>query len=138
MNAVQKGFSLVTAIFLLVVVAMLGTFMVTISTTQQQTSLLSVLSSRALYAADSGMEWSIATVLATDTCFASPVPGNFTLSGGAANGYDVTNTCVSPGTYTEGADTYKVFSLTTTATHGSLGSADFVQRSVRASITTAP
>ena len=136
MNGTQRGFSLITAIFLLVVVATVGTFMVTIGSTQRQTSVLSVLSSRALYAADSGMEWAIATVLSPPkVCFTSPT--TFTLSGGAADGYSVTNTCAAS-SYTEGANTYNVFSLSTTASHGSVGSADYIRRSVRSSVTTAP
>jgi len=119
----------------LLVVAALGTFMVTIGTTQQQTSLLSILSSRALYAADSGMEWAIAMVLNADACFGSPA--TFTLTGGATDGYAVTCTC-SAGTYTEGPQTYNVFTLAATATQGNIGSPDYVQRSVRASVTTAP
>ncbi|MBI2994809.1 MAG: pilus assembly protein MshP [Gammaproteobacteria bacterium] len=131
----ERGFSLVTAIFLLVVVAAIGTFMVTIGTTQQQTSLLSVLSSRALYAADSGMEWAIATVLNTDACFGSPT--TFTLGGGAASGYSVTGTC-AVSSHTEGPDTYNVFSLSATASLGSAGSPEYIRRSVRATVTTAP
>lgn len=135
MNAVERGFSLITAIFLLVVVATIGTYMLTIGSTQQQTSTLSVLSSRALHAADSGMEWAIATVLSTDACFGSPT--TFILGGGAASGYSVTGTCAAS-SYSEGPDTYNVFSLVTTATRGSVSSADYVRRSVRATVTSAP
>jgi hypothetical protein len=109
--------------------------MVTIGTTQQQTSLLSVLSSRALYAADSGMEWAIATVLNTNACFGSP--STFALGGGAASGYSVTCTC-SASAYTEGPDAYNVFRLTATAAFGSAASPEYIRRSVRSTVTTAP
>lgn len=135
MSAGQKGFSLVTAIFLLVVVATLGTYMVSIGTTQRQTSTLSVLGSRAVYAADSGMEWAIQNVLSNDACFSSPT--TFSLSGGAASGYSISASCTVT-SHSEGADTYNVFRLTSTASRGSLGSPDFIQRSVRASVTAAP
>jgi MSHA biogenesis protein MshP len=59
MKNYQSGFSLVAAIFLLVVIAALGTFAVTISTSQQQGSAMDVLGSRAYQAAKAGIEWSI-------------------------------------------------------------------------------
>ena len=53
----QKGFSLVTAIFLLVVLATLGTLMVTFFSAQQQSSALDVMGTRAYQAARVGVEW---------------------------------------------------------------------------------
>lgn len=53
----SKGFSLITAIFLLVVIAALGTFAVTLSTTQHQSEAMDVLASRAYQAARAGVEW---------------------------------------------------------------------------------
>lgn len=53
----QRGFSLISAIFLLIVIAALGTFAMTLSTTQQQSLALNVLGSRAYQAARSGIEW---------------------------------------------------------------------------------
>ena len=54
---IQQGFSLVSAIFLLVVIAMLGTFAVTLSTTQHQSAAMDVMGSRAYQAARAGIEW---------------------------------------------------------------------------------
>jgi autotransporter translocation and assembly factor TamB len=45
-HKMQHGFSLVSAIFLLVVIAALGTFAVTLSTTRQQSAALDVLGAR--------------------------------------------------------------------------------------------
>lgn len=53
----QRGFSLITAIFLLVVLAGLGAAMVTFSTVQHQSSALDVLGSRAYQASRAGIEW---------------------------------------------------------------------------------
>src|SRR5450759_682946 len=66
--AVQRGFSLVSAIFLLVVIAALGTFAVTLSTTQQQSAALDVLGSRAYQAARAGIEWGAYQVLQNNSC----------------------------------------------------------------------
>lgn len=131
-----NGFSLITAIFLLVVVALLGTYMVIIGTTQQMTATLSLLSSRAVFAADSSMQWAEAYVSKNDVCF-SPSPTTFTLSGGATNGYSITATCSSVNA-TEGGDTYNVFKLTSSAKHGTPGTPDYVERKLQATVTTAP
>lgn len=132
----SKGFTLVTAIFLLVVVALLGTYMATIGTTQQMTSTLSLLGTRAVFAAESGMQWSEAYVLKNNACF-SPATTSFTLSGGAANGYSITATCSSKSA-TEGGDTYNVFKLTSKAVRGAVGTPDYVERKLQATVTTAP
>jgi len=55
----QNGFSIIAAIFILVVLAALGAFMVTISTTQQVGSALDIQGSRAYQAARSGIEWGL-------------------------------------------------------------------------------
>lgn len=53
----ERGFSLVSAIFLLVVIAALGTFAVTLSTTQHQSEAMDVMGKRAYQAARAGVEW---------------------------------------------------------------------------------
>jgi len=53
----ESGFSLISGIFLLVVIAALGTFAVTLSTTQNQSQAQDVLGSRAYQAARAGIEW---------------------------------------------------------------------------------
>lgn len=55
----QGGFSLVTAIFLLVVLAGLGTAMMTIFTIHQSSSAMDVQGARAYQAARSGIEWGL-------------------------------------------------------------------------------
>ena len=101
----QRGLNLISVIFLLVVIASIGAFMVTIGNVQQQTSTLSVLSSRALYAAQSGMQWAVKSVLVSNNC--SAFPATFNLTGGAANNYTITASC-SLDTVTENPNTYNV------------------------------
>jgi len=54
MQNIPRGFSLVTAIFLLVVLGTLGTLMVTFFAAQQQSSALDVMGSRAYQASRVG------------------------------------------------------------------------------------
>jgi MSHA biogenesis protein MshP len=130
----NRGFSLVAAIFLLVVVATLAAYIVALGTVQRQTSTLSILSARALAAAESGLEWAAASVLENDTCFAAQT---FTLSGGAAAGFEVSVSCDSH-SYSEGPNDYEVFRLQASADLGSPSEPGYVRRTLRASITTAP
>jgi MSHA biogenesis protein MshP len=70
--AKQRGFSLISAIFLLVVIAALGTFAVTLSTTQQHSAALDVLGARGFQASRAGVEWGAYQVLpASAAAFAS-------------------------------------------------------------------
>ncbi len=63
----QQGFSIVTAIFLLVVLAGLGAAMVTLSTTQNQSSAADVMGSRAYQAARAGIEWAAYQIINNPT-----------------------------------------------------------------------
>jgi MSHA biogenesis protein MshP len=56
-SPIQRGFALVSAIFLLVILAALGVAMVTFSTAQHTSSSLDVMGSRAYQAARAGVEW---------------------------------------------------------------------------------
>ena len=82
-----RGFSLVTAIFLLVVLAALAAVMVNVSTFQQTESAMDVQGVRAEQAARAGLEWGVRQQLIpagkTDCIAASSLalPAGSTLSG---------------------------------------------------------
>lgn len=60
-----RGFAIVSAIFILVVLAALGAFIVNISTSQQIGSAIDVLGARAYQAARAGIEWGLYRVQST-------------------------------------------------------------------------
>ena len=62
-RAQVRGFSIITAIFLIVVLAALGVFIVSVTGLQQSTQALDVLGVRAYQAARAGIEWSAHQVL---------------------------------------------------------------------------
>jgi MSHA biogenesis protein MshP len=127
----QRGFSLVTAIFLLVVIAALGTFAVTLSTTQQQSSALDVLGSRAYQAARAGIEWGAYQALQNGgSCLAStPLAGlPNTLAG-----FSVTVTC-TPTATTDGGAPITLYQLTSTASQGASPSPSYVEREMTVTI----
>lgn len=67
------GFTIVAAIFLLVVLAGLGAFAVTVSTTQQVGSALDIQGARAYQAARAGIEWGLYKVVRESmTCATAP------------------------------------------------------------------
>lgn len=142
MTTPQRGFSLISAIFLLVVVAGLGTAMLTFSTNQQQSSALDVLGSRAYQAARSGMEWSAFQIARSDvsTVYATACQGATTTTtlpalAGTLAGFTVTVQC-SATTHDDGsaATPVWVYRIVSTARTGTAGTATFVERQIEASL----
>lgn len=128
MNRRESGFSIVTAIFLLVVLAMLGAFMLMLSGTQQVTTAMDVQGSQAFRAARTGLEWGIAKVKADAACSAS-FPKDMTVEG-----YRVSVTCTrNADAYNEGGVERFIYWLESTATRGgAVGGIGYVERRVNA------
>lgn len=126
----ESGFVLPTAIFLLVVLAALAAYMVSLSRTSHISSALDVQGTRATLAARAGIEWGAWQLLQNASCQAAPPP--LTLAGTLAP-FSVTVTCVQSGTYTDGADTVTVYRITSTATSGAPNEVDYVERQIQAS-----
>lgn len=131
----QSGVSLVTAIFLLVVLAMLGVAIVSVSGAHQISSALDVQGARAYQAARAGIEWGLykqlrpslqAACFGTST-FALPAASNL-------SGFTVTVQC----TLTAGQGTLKRYQIVSTACNqpgpacpNPTNSPDYVQRVVQ-------
>ncbi len=84
----QKGFAIVSAIFIIVVLAALGGFIATVSTTQHAGSALDLNGARAFQAARAGSEWGVARAINASSCVAS---SNI----GTVNGVSVTVLCAT-------------------------------------------
>lgn len=119
----QRGITLIGAIFVLVIVSLLGQYLVSISSVQRQTSLLSLQSARAYQAASAGIEWNIAKVIASNSCPASP-PTSFT----GLSGFTITSDCNNLGGFDENGIITTVYQLTVKSQFGSYGQADYVSR----------
>ncbi len=131
----QRGFSLVTAIFLLVVIAALGTFAVTLSTTQQQNAASDVMGVRAYQAARAGIEWAAFGVsqTASGVQWTGCPTTNFNVGtlGGTLAPFTVLVTCPAPTSYVDGTTTIWIYNdVTSTATAGTVGSPGFVERDI--------
>jgi MSHA biogenesis protein MshP len=147
----QTGFSVVAAIFLLVVLAVLAVIIASVTGIQQASSQLDVLGVRAYHAARAGMEWGAHSVLdpnnalACNTMPACPAASTTlpALAGSLAQ-LRVTVTCTETPVTTEGNRTVRVFSLVATACNELSGGgicpnaaptvSDYVERQLQASL----
>ena len=125
----QRGFSLVAALFLLVVLGALGAVAVRLTGVQQQTVTLSLQGARAFAAARTGVEWGIYRAL-NGSCGAATL----NLTEGGLTGFSVAVSCAAS-THTEGAATTTVYSVEAFARSGIYGTPDYVSRRVRATVT---
>ena len=96
----QAGVSLITAIFLLVVLAGLGVAIVAISSSQQASSAMDQRGARANQAARAGVEWGLYQQLRRDSCAPS---SSLALPAPTLAPFTVTVQCVSTATPATGA-----------------------------------
>jgi MSHA biogenesis protein MshP len=127
-----QGFAIVSAIFILVVLAALGAFVLNISTNQQIGSLLDVQGVRAYQAAKAGVEWGLYKVQSTPAYnfgYTSTNPNNracpaattsFTPGAATLAGFVVTVTCTAT---TDGSGGPTIYAIVSTACNQAVGGA---------------
>ena len=131
-----SGFTLVTALFLLSVVAVLSVYMINARVVQQITLVYSLQGARAMQAARAGIEWGI-----YDTIVVPPfdcTDSSFTPTGPELNAFTVNLTCTSTMHVEAGGPPVITYRLTSTATTGAYGTLDYVYRSLQASVSRQP
>lgn len=133
----QRGFALASGIFLLVILAALGAFIVAVSTTQHVGSALDVQGARAYQAARAGMEWGLYRQLRESSCVDAP-GSSFTFPAAATSlqGFTVTVTCAAHADAAHGGPT--VYEIQATACNQPNGGAcpgivgaNYVERRMR-------
>jgi MSHA biogenesis protein MshP len=129
MRKSASGFALPTAIFLLVVLAALGVFMVTLSGTHQAAPRHSLLAARVYFGAKAGLEWGIHQAIAAGSC----VGGTPAMTGAGLTGVNATVLCTSTA-HTGGT----VYRITSTAVSGTFGTIDYAQRRMEATVSNIP
>ncbi len=117
----MRGFSLVTGIFLLVVLSALGAFMVIFTGLQQNTVQNDVLGVRAYYAARAGINWAMYRALDPDNtiapgaaAFAACPTGTINAMGGSLTPFTVIVGCTITSA-TEANREIRVYQITATA-----------------------
>ena len=132
MNAV-RGFALIPALFLIVVLASLAAVAVRVSASQSQTVIMGLQQARTLSAARAGLERGAWTAL-HGACGATTL----NLTEQSLSGIQVVVSC-SATSFAEGAGpALNSFALSSTATSGTYGKPDYVRRVLRATYTDAP
>jgi MSHA biogenesis protein MshP len=144
LHRTQQGFAAIAAIFLVVVLAALGGFMLTFSNTQQLTSAQDLQGTRAYWAARAGLEWGVGSVVASATVppscppepNATPAISTTVLATAFDGGFTVTVSCTRS-SFQEGAAVANRFIYTFTSvarSAGAVGTVGFVERSLTASL----
>lgn len=114
----QHGFTLVQAIFILVILALLGVAMMRLIGVQSSTSVFALQGARAYQAARSGLEWGAARAAAGNSCSGMMMVDNFS----------VAVTCTSQ-QFREGPiGPYDVYDIRAIASCGHYGSPDYISR----------
>ena len=129
----QAGFSLVMAIFILVVLSLLGSYMVKLSGVQHATSTYVIQGARAYQSAKAGIGWAISQIITengdcTDIISASP------LSFADINGFSVSLSCSRSLEYFEATSSYFVYKITSLSEFGVYNSANYISREIEVSI----
>lgn len=130
----QAGFSIVMAIFILVVLSLLGSYMVNLSGVQHATSTYAIQGARAYQSARAGVEWAVAIISAggTSTSICNTITAA-PLSFSGINGFSVSLTC-TPQTFSEGTDNPIVYNITALSEYGAYNSANYISRNIAVSI----
>ena len=87
----QRGFALVAALFLLVVLATLGAYAVRLNMSQQGSTDLYLAGARAEAAVQTGIQYAAARVLTTGNCTGFPLTPSVALN--LPQGFDVRLSC---------------------------------------------
>jgi MSHA biogenesis protein MshP len=126
----QQGFSLITAIFLLVVIAALGTFAVTLSTTQNQSQAVDAMAARGYQAALAGIEVAAYNVALPSVAWTAGCPAMtvVSLTDNRLAPFTVTVSC-SANSHVEGSTTFWVYAVSSVAkTAGAPGDMNYVEQ----------
>jgi len=143
----QAGFTMISAIFILVVLASLGAFVVNISTTQQLSSAQDLQGAKAYQAARAGIEWGLYQVLdPKNTTAATKLPPDCPAASTTLTiqGFTVTVTCTryplaaAPNDYYKESGSVRstrVYELKSTAkTSATLASPGYIERQLQATV----
>jgi len=132
LGGAAEGFALVPALFLIVVLGALAVVAIRVGTGQQQAVTMSLEESRALAAAQAGIEWGAYQSL-NGSC---PASTTLSLTEASLNGFTVIVTCAAT-TFANGAATGSSYVLTSSASIGTYGQPGYVKRTMSGTYTNA-
>jgi MSHA biogenesis protein MshP len=129
----ESGFTLTSAVFLLVVLAFAGVMMLNMQGVERRTADFALQGARAYDAAQSGIEWGVYRALNTGAC---PAPASFALTEGGLVGFSVSVSCTSS-QHDETGAVATVYRIVSIAEYGTFGDRDYVRRRLRMVVTDA-
>lgn len=123
----QRGFSLIMAIFLIVVLGGIAVFIGRVSTMQQQSSALDEEGAMAYQAARAGIDWGVYQAVVGASCIAAPPAFTLALTVPTTPlstvNYTVIVACVpTPATEGSTSNNVKLYQITATANNAAGGS----------------
>lgn len=145
----QLGFSLITAIFLLVVLATLMVYMINLNVVQQSTVAMNIQGARGLQAARAGIEYGIfqvlgpsATPVTAAVWCAAPGTVTFTTAEPALEAFSVTMGC-SKSDHIEASVQLTTYTISALASNGSFAlgadaNPDYVSRKIIVTVSITP
>lgn len=122
------GFTLITTLFVVVVVSSLAAYLVNLATAQQYSSALTINALRARHAALGGIEW-VAYRINNVASACPPVPTTLPI-----DGFSVSLIACSMVNITEGTLNYNMYDVSVRAERGSFGDTDYVNLAIRATL----
>jgi MSHA biogenesis protein MshP len=142
----QQGFTIVMAIFILVVLALLGTYMMRFSGVEHATSTYALQGARAYQASKAGLGWATAKIMKeSGTC--ATVNAQTALTFSDLSGFTVGLSCTtypdpltpctlstSTSYYKDGSENICIYVITALSEFGTYGNADYVSRKMEATI----
>ena len=112
-----RGFALILALFLIVSLAAIAGYLLTVSNTQVEAGIMDEQGAHAYQAARAGLEWGAYQVLRAANC--PPGPTTMTLS--FASGFRASVTCTAFAPESEGGVTVNTFRITSTGCNDAAG-----------------
>ena len=106
-----RGFALILALFLIVSMAAIGAYLLTVSNVQVETAVMDEQGARAYQAARAGLEWGAYQVLRNSNC---PAGTTSIAMPFAVAGFRAEVTCIAFGSENEGGTTVSTFRITST------------------------
>ncbi|PCH57809.1 MAG: hypothetical protein COC15_00405 [Legionellales bacterium] len=133
----NRGIALISAIFILVVLSVAAAAIVRIAGISSITSTLGLDSTRAYFAAKTGIEWGAMQIMN------SPISGTCSSLNGLAvpnaqaglKNFTIDVFCIHSGPFDESGVDVNIFTITSVAQKGTMNTVDYVRRTVEMAVT---
>lgn len=125
----QTGFSIVSALFLLVVLSSLAAYMVSVGGVQRATTLFSIQGARVYHASRSGIEWGVRQALVEGNCGTSEL---------ALGPYAIEVSCELSSTHSEKGANVSVYLISSQAEFGEFGDREYISRTLDVTVSEEP